>query len=97
MAIDGISAALQGLQTQRGRINDAAENIARYPGQKQSDPAQELEGGPVKAPEGTPFGKEISLDEEIVTLVSASNLYKANAAVIKTLQETEDSVLDILS
>lgn len=39
----------------------------------------------------------VSLEQNVLKLIEAKNLYEANASVLKVAQETEDEVLDILS
>lgn len=93
--VDAIQSALQGLTTQKTRINEAARDIASYPAAAK-EKAAELEG--VSVNRSSNFDESIpSLDESIITVLEASSLYKANASVIRTVNETEDVLLDILS
>lgn len=92
--IGALSSALQGLFTQKTRVNEAAQKIAEYPIETQK--AQEfIASGGVDA--AAYEGVEINLDEQMVTMIDASNAYKANAAVIRTQGEMQDELLDVFS
>lgn len=92
--VDAIQSALQGLTTQRSRIDKAAEDIATYPAVTQ-EKADEFASNPLA--DFSNLEASPSLDESLITVLEATSLYKANASVIRTVQETEDAVLDILS
>lgn len=90
--ISAINSALKGLFVQKERVNTAAANIASYPVQAQK--AQDLMNTPDVDPASFE-GVEISLDQEIVDMMDAVNMYKANASVIRTENEMMDELLDI--
>lgn len=64
------------------------------------DPAQILiydESSPFSNEEGVVAAPNVDLANELVGMKSASTLYKANAAVIRTQQEMDDEIMDILT
>ena len=92
--IGALSSALQGMFTQKERVNEAAQKIAEFPVETQK--AQEFVGSGAADPSSFE-GYEIDLAQQIVTLQDASTLYKANAAVIRTEGEMQDAMLDVFS
>lgn len=90
--LSAISSALKGLLIQKERVNTAAENIANFPVNVQK--AEDLYNTPNVDPASFE-GLDLSLDKEIVDMMDAVNLYKANAAVIRTQNELLDELLDI--
>lgn len=92
--IGALSSALKGLFTQGERVDRAAQKIAEYPIEAQK--AQEFINGGAIDP-STFDGVEIDLDAQVIEIMEASNLYKANASVIRTTDEMQDELLDILS
>jgi len=57
------------------------------------------EPGPIHySPEGTPIeGSNVDLADETVNLILAENLFAANIAAIKTANEIEGTLLDLLA
>lgn len=90
--IAAINSAVKGLSIQKERVNEAADNIANFSAKLQK--AEELYSQNNIDP-STFKGLDINLELEILELLDASNLYKANAAVIRTENEIFDELLDL--
>ena len=100
--INTINIALSGLYANSKRIEASASNIANA-STKDYTPVDAkqtpVENGGVKAdivPRSAPFDN-VDFAEEAVNIKVASNLYKANIAVIKTTDALYDDLIDTLS
>ena len=97
--INALTTAAAGLKQAATRVDAAATKIVRAGAQASND----INGtGPLTPPTpGTPIQTGPVLGDDLLTgiidLKQAELSYKANAKVIASLDELEDSLLDILS
>jgi flagellar basal body rod protein FlgC len=95
--IGAIGSALQGLFTQRQRVNEAAQSIAEFPVNVQNT-QETLDNPDLVNPSSLgeiDLETDLGLDQALVELIDASNLYQANLAVLETAQELDEELLDI--
>jgi flagellar basal body rod protein FlgC len=88
-----LSNALSGLDASARRIQTAATNIANassVPAVRETPKAHGVNNAAVAAP-------NVDIATELVDSSVAALSYKANAAVIKTVKETDQYLMDILA
>ena len=79
--MDVSSIALQGLEQASAQLDAAASRVASAG----------------SASDGTAVVDIVSLSEEMVALMSAKTAFAANAAVLKTAEQTQQSVLNVMA
>lgn len=80
--MDLSSIALQGLELASAQVDAAAAAIARASATSASQP---------------PVVDAVSLSAEMVALMASQNLFATNIAVLKTADQTQRSLLDVLA
>lgn len=98
--IESLRIAVSGLNAAVGKVAASASNIANgsTPNYKPVESFNSAEqAGPTPAGVLTQIrlsgAPQVSLDEEVVSLTTATNAYKANAAVIKAVDKVQDELL----
>lgn len=95
--IDALVTSAQGAMRQAKRVEKVAENIATG-GAAEINRLNAQTGAPAEFINKPLLdAKPINFDEELVTMLEASNLYKANLAVTKTAKEMADTLRESLS
>ncbi|MFE8071748.1 hypothetical protein QQM79_11880 [Marinobacteraceae bacterium S3BR75-40.1] len=84
MAVNALNTAVNGLQTQKTRLNGLAQEIASGGRVTPQQPA---------APESQPATRDLTAP--VVELKQTELMYKANAKVFETADETLGTLLDI--
>lgn len=95
--IDALTLSAQGALRQSKRVEKTAENIVTWGAAEQNRLNAEtgVDAQFINKPllEAAPF----NLDQELITMLEASQLYKANLAVTKTAKEMSKTLLDSVS
>lgn len=106
MLSSALNAARSGLAAESLRVEVAAQNIANastegYVPKRVEQTALADTGGvsavvrPVTSPQLYTAGSQVDIVKETTTLIQAQAAYKANLAVIATVDDMTDSLLDI--
>jgi flagellar basal body rod protein FlgC len=98
--MNALSIPLSGLTGATARLNKAAEQIVQKPvtsqaGKAPAAPSPTTGGAPTNGRVQGLTGAERSLPGAIVDLKTAEHAYKANITALKTMAETQDSLLEI--
>ncbi len=96
----GINSSLTALNAYAALLNNTANNIANM-NTEEYDPLattmQELSRGGVTAYTAQSTADRVDISQEAVNMILAETGFKANVAALKTEQETERSIIDLMA
>ena len=80
--INAMNTAIGGMNAQMARVNSSAEKIAKA-------------GLDLQSPEATAAAADIDLPSEMVNMMHAEHMFKANLSVIKVADNMSNALIDI--